>query len=190
MKEVDFSLTEEQKKLAADNFYLIHWYMKRKPAPRGSDKDDYFSELIKYYMRSIQSYDSKKSKISTYVVRMLAWGRISFCRCHKKSLRFVSIHSASETGDQIQVPVFENKDAGMELIRKRDLANSLIKKLDPVREGIIRMYMSGLTIREISKKIGVPKEKVKQFYERSIHQMRAHAGKNNLNIESMAPSND
>lgn len=184
--DLNFRLNEKQRKLAEDNYYLIHWFMGKRPAPIGTDPDDYLSVLTKYYLRSIATYNPSRAKISTYVFRILVWGRAAFFRKYFQSpdSKFLSIHSAEFDDDMIQIPVHDDQDSGMELERKKTLANRLIKTLGPVREQVIRMHISGLTMTQISKRIGVSRQRVKQVYDKSIRIMQAEARSRELTIES------
>lgn len=56
-------LTEEQSKIIEDNHNLIYGYCKAK----NIDPEEYYGDLAINLCKSVQTYDEKKGKLSTYV---------------------------------------------------------------------------------------------------------------------------
>lgn len=173
--ELDFRLNEDQKKLAEDNFRLVYWFMEKQTMPDGIDWDDYQSYLIRWYLRSIVTYDETKSKISTYVVQMLRWSRLHYITAYvrEKKKGISSIHG--EEGDAVEFPVWDDQDQGIVNQENRACLEKLFESIGPVREKIVRKYISGVSPTIIGRQVGISRQRVEQIIEKSVLLMRKKA---------------
>jgi len=173
--EQEYRLTEEQKELAESNFRLVYWFMERQSMPEGIDWDDYQSYLIRWYLRSIVTYDETKSKISTYVVQMLRWSRLHYITAYvrEKKKGISSIHG--EEGDAVEFPVWDDQDSEIVSSEYKKCIDGLLKSIGPVRENIVRQFIAGVPPQKIGRSLKISRQRVNQIVEKSILIMRKKA---------------
>lgn len=170
--EQEYKLTEDQKQLAEANFNLVYWHMAKKTMPEGIDWDDYQSYLIRWYLRSIVTFDPSKAKVSTYVCKMLSWSRLHYITQYVRTKKTGTTSIDGVEGDQIEIPVWDDQDRRMLNEESKACLDKLLPTIGPVREKILRQYMGGQSIASIARGLGISGQRVSQIVERSILIMR------------------
>jgi RNA polymerase sigma factor (sigma-70 family) len=180
-----FILTEEQSKLAADNYDLVFWYMGKKPMPDWIDHDEYHSVLNKFFIRGIVKYDPAKAKISTYLIKILHWARIYFLRKMTEHREFFRSSIYQPDGFIIENPVVEDHDANLVALERQQFVEKLLGTINPVSAKVVRLHMDGVRFTDIAKVLKVSRQRVQQIHVESIRIMKKYAWRNKLTRESI-----
>jgi hypothetical protein len=180
-----FILTEEQSKLAADNYHLVFWYISKKPMPDWIDHDEYHSILNKFYVRGIVKYDPAKAKISTYLIKILHWARIYFLRKMTEHREFFKSSIYHPDGFIIENPVSEDQDANLVALERQQFVEKLLGTINPVSAKVVRLHMDGVRFTDIAKVLKVSRQRVQQIHVESIRIMKRYAWRNKLTRESI-----
>jgi RNA polymerase sigma factor (sigma-70 family) len=180
-----FILTEEQSKLAADNYDLVFWYMGKKPMPDWIDHDEYHSVLNKFFIRGIVKYDPAKAKISTYLIKILHWARIYFLRKMTEHREFFKSSIYQPDGFVIENPVSEDQDANLVALERQQFVEKLLGTINPVSAKVVRLHMDGVRFTDIAKVLKVSRQRVQQIHVESIRIMKKYAWRNKLTRESI-----
>jgi RNA polymerase sigma factor (sigma-70 family) len=180
-----FVLTEEQSKLAADNYHLVFWYISKKPMPDWIDHDEYHSILNKFYVRGIVKYDPAKAKISTYLIKILHWARIYFLRKMTEHREFFRSSIYQPDGFIIENPVSEDQDTNLVAIERQQFVEKLLTTIGPINAKVVRLHMDGVRFTDIAKVLKVSRQRVQQIHVQSISIMKKYAWRNKLTRESI-----
>lgn len=180
-----FILTEEQSKLAADNYHLVFWYISKKSMPDWIDHDEYHSILNKFYVRGIVKYDPAKAKISTYLIKILHWARIYFLRKMTEHREFFKSSIYQPDGFIIENPVSEDQDTNLVATERQQFVEKLLGTINPVSAKVVRLHMDGVRFADIAKVLKVSRQRVQQIHVESIRIMKKYAWRNKLTRESI-----
>lgn len=86
-----FPLNDEQKKLVEENHNLIYWYCHK----NNLSVDEYYDMLAIELCKAVQTYDSTKSKISTYISQYFWHRHVSYDIRLRNNVRKANINALS-----------------------------------------------------------------------------------------------
>jgi len=195
-------LTDEQKKLVADNVRLAYWYIEQRSEwlqGQGIDRDDAIQFALLVMCNAARNYEPAKGKISSYFISCI---NFQFRRQVKASNYFIHLPehkvtagdfsllpqvamvgnfwdegSGSEIADKA-LRAIEEPDEQQERTELADQLETALRRL-PARDSDIVRYLFGvdgcaiLSVREICNRFGISRQRVYQVKNRSLRKMRA-----------------
>jgi RNA polymerase sigma factor (sigma-70 family) len=175
-------LTAEQSEKAEKNFALVHWFANKKGIPFGNH-DDYFSDLVRAFMRSCMTHDESIAKFSTYAIRNLEWARNVFIKKQKRRMSKEVCSIYQDDGFVIEGSENDDQDLNFSAEEKKNLVSNLISVLSPSLQVVVIETLSGKKHTDIAKSLGLSRERVRQKYEKALLIMRKYADDKKLGIE-------
>jgi hypothetical protein len=175
-------LTAEQSEKAEKNFALVHWFANKKGIPFGNH-DDYFSDLVRAFMRSCMTHDESIAKFSTYAIRNLEWARNVFIKKQKKRMSKEVCSIYQDDGFVIEGSELDDQDSNISFEEKKNLVSKLLSVLSPSLQVVVIETLAGKRHTDIAKSLGCSRERVRQKYEQALLIMRKYADDKNIGIE-------
>jgi len=167
-KREHWSLTEEQKKLAADNYKLISWYLNKHDL---YDVDDWEACAIGL-CRAARSYDPSKGRFSTFATRSM-WQEVTRRTTGKAweneklnrgcASLFQPVMKDVGENDMLLIDAVPNEDPAEEDWIDRRLAREFFSSLTPKEQDILRRTADGYTQRELAPMYGVTFQRIEQI---------------------------
>jgi RNA polymerase sigma factor (sigma-70 family) len=179
--ERNFCLTEEQKKLASDNFPLVWWYIKKlllSKKIKRREIDDVSGYIVYRLCMAAETYDPSKGKFSTYAAIAFHFGYKKYLydynKHHKKTVCYGE-------DDKLLNVIYEDST-------KIDWDN--IKFLfDGINLSSLEMkiiyyrYIEKMNNSEIGRKINYSKERIRQVHNEIIEKVKRYVIKEHFIIE-------
>jgi len=178
-------LTEEQRQLVGDNIGLVNGFARRWKCPSFLTEEDWKSELSVAVMRCVLTYTAEKGAFSTYAFNSMRFARQrvyeQWYSVKSTTLRSVSIFG--EDGKTVFDPGVEiDPSTQLGLEDARDTIKILTTRLPGMYRRITESILDGKGFSEISREMGVSKQRVNDIYKSSIVRMKRIAA--SMNMES------
>ena len=178
-------LTEEQKKLVADNLPLVHWYMKKHINEKlaGANERDEVDSFLRWRLcLAAETFDPSKAKFSTYAGLALrhGWSQYrrerSFFRGRYKVVDLNSMIETEEDENDIKLPC-HYRDSQPDYSKKvqwDDIKHLFdLIKLTPQEKQIIFFYHEKrYSFNEIGKLMGCTGANISHFYKKAIAKVK------------------
>ena len=172
-------LTEDQRRMAAENIWLVFSFISRnrRRIPLGWDVEDFEGELLKSLCRAVQFYDPSIGAFSTYLYRCMERQQIRMVRhWHAQKRQRSRTESLGEIRSKSSIPT--PHEGPLESATKSDLVEwlrTLIKDLPGRWQIVMKLRAEGLTLEEIGKKLKITRERARQIEFDSINRIRRTA---------------
>lgn len=171
-------LTEDQRRMAAENIWLVFAFISRnrRRIPLGWDVEDFEGELLKSLCRAVQFYDPSIGAFSTYLYRCMERQQIRMFR-HWHALMRQRTRTQS-LGDKRSANMRDDADGPNEIAERNDdikYLRILINELPERWRQIMLERAEGKTLEEIGKRRGITRERVRQMEANAVERMRKMA---------------
>jgi RNA polymerase sigma factor (sigma-70 family) len=178
-------LTEDKKKLAAENFNLV-WYFIGQILKRNKiepyEVDEAAGHIIMHYCWACETFDSEKyNKFSPYAYSAFYSGLHRYKSLRKRYYeRFIDVDfgGTNENGDRNLDPPYEDRIRISVLCDKLSsvVDNSELNSFE--RQVVHYKYFMGLSNRSISMKLGYDSGKISSCVNSSIKKIRSYIDEN------------
>ena len=159
-------LTENQRKLAEDNYKLALKFANSKNPPNGMDMDEWVSECLYNLVKAAAGYDPARSRFSTYAWRSMLNG---WCAVYRLKRQIKAGGSMKQTGDSFSLDDIRDHRAPepthleqQETSRALDQVDGLVRALPADLRLYMRQRMQGLSFGDMSKKWGISRQALQQ----------------------------
>lgn len=191
-------LTDEQKKLVADNIYLVYWYMKKYVNEKlaGANEVDEVNSFLKWRLcLAAETYDPKKAKFSTYAGLALrhGWSQYrrerNFFRGRYKVVDINSMIATEEDEKDIRLPVHyrDTKPDFSKRVQWEDVKHLFDSvKLTPQEKQIIFFYHEKrYSFNEIGKLMRCSGTNVSHFYKKALEKVKRFVRREEIKFDDV-----
>lgn len=169
-------MTEEQKKLMADNYLLVYAFANRF-AFNSSETDDYINAGYEALYSAAVTYDPdnrKGSSFSTYASACIMNGmRVMYKHITRSRVKARQMKENYRFGDKPEEEEPPYEEPGFVRAENEDVCNQALKNLtEEQRNYIVRRYFCEETARSIAKEYGVSPQRMCQKEKKILAKMR------------------
>ena len=164
-----WTLTDEQKKLAADNYNLIQGWINRY-AKHVKDRESLVCYLHEHLCRAAKGYKPKLGKFSTYAYKCFWFGFLKYFHELRNNINYNDNHLNEQLDhwDELEV----DQDWGRyEAILKRYWRCRLLERNINIMK---KRFWGGMTLRAIGREEGLERERIRQITEAALRVLREH----------------
>ncbi len=133
-----------------------------------NDAEDIICDVFHKFLLRLDSFDSDKGSVLTWIVTMARHAVID----HHRRVRPVTVNS----DEMAEILAGSRPGALQNLIREEDLLRVqalLLKQPPEIREMFDLRFGQGLRIREVAAVVGISQDAAKQRFARTLQQLRA-----------------
>lgn len=185
-------LTEEQKKLAADNINLVWWHIKKLLSDkriRPPEIDEVAGHLLWHLCLAAEKYDPTKNvKFSSFAIYAFRTGFSRYLGLRsiwEDRFKIMNFEFGGESEDEYGYPYRPIREKRKKYVRWEDMAFLFDKiELTPMEEQVkYYYYQQGLNLREIGEVINYSKERTRLVLKNMIGRIKAFVEENEYIVE-------
>lgn len=164
-----WTLTDDQKKLAADNYNLIQGWINRY-AKHIKDRESLACYLHEHLCRAARKYNPEGGKFSTYAYKCFWFGYIKYLKELQKNTNYNNNHLNEQLYPVDESGVDQDWAQYEAILKRYWRCRMLERNIEIVR----RRFWGGKVFRDIGREYGMTRENVRQITEAALAVLREH----------------
>lgn len=181
-----------QEEIVAQHLHIAdktarYWWIRRRGHLQwlGVDREELGGMAALAFAEAVANWDIEKSPggldgLGPYLVQQTRWrlgnaiDRLSNAGRAPEGYGRVSLHAEVDEDGSPLADLLGEEDADLAQVERRDLAQSMLRRLDPIDRACVHLVVGqGLTLLEASKQVGMGQERVRQRVYRGLAVARA-----------------
>ena len=161
-----------------DRFGSLVFRMSYQSMPTRSEAEDAVQEIFVRLWRTADRYDPRKAALVTWVMLLTRRHLVDKLRRKRARIKTAVLDDSLASG----VGAWIESNAGERLVNDEHFA-ALVKKIETLPElqqtVVLRAYLGGQTLRQISEELGTPLGTIKSALSRALVRLRERTGEEN-----------